>query len=81
MGMKVPVNERSRERKFPGTFVTGERKFPGTKGHRNKSSRNFRSLGTKVLHRDFSFLGMKGLGYEKSVIRVVGQQNVDIADT
>jgi len=26
-------------------------------------------------------LGTKGLGYEKSVIRVVGQENVDIADT
>ena len=79
MGTKVPVNERSRERKFPGnerfrerkfpgTFVPRERKFPGTKGPSNESSRNFRSLGTKVLHRDFSFLGTKGLGYEKSVI-------------
>jgi len=70
MGTKVPVNERSRERKFPGTFVPRERKFMGTKGPRNESSRNFRSLGTKVLHRDFSFLGTKGLGYEKSVIRL-----------
>jgi len=54
--MKVPGNESSRERKVPG------RKVPGTW--------NFRSPGTKVHHRDLSFLGTKGLGYEKSVIRL-----------
>ena len=37
-GTKVPWNERS-----------GERKFPGMNG----------ILGTKVPHRDYSFLGMK----------------------
>jgi len=52
MGTKVPENERARERKFKGTKVPW----------------NFCSLGTKVLHRDLSFLGTKGLGYEKSVI-------------
>jgi len=41
----------------------------GTKGPGNESSWNFRSWGTKVLHRDLSSLGTKGLGYEKSVIR------------
>jgi len=35
MGTKVPVNERSRERKFRGP---GERKFPGTKSPGNESS-------------------------------------------
>ena len=45
-----------RERKGPGTKVPG----------------SFRSLGMKVLHRDLSFLGTKGLGYEKSVIRLCG---------
>jgi len=43
--MKVPGNDRSRERKFLGN-----------------------ERGTKVLHRDLSFLGTKGLAYEKSVI-------------
>jgi len=40
---------------FLGPFVPGERNVPGT----------------KVLHRDLSFLETKGLGYEKSVILVV----------
>ena len=81
--LSFPGNESSRERKGPGTKVLGnarERKFPGTKSLGNESSRelpgtkvnesswNFRSWGTKVLHRDLSFLGTKGLGYEKSVI-------------
>ena len=35
---------------------------------------NERSLGTKVLHRDFSFLGTKGLGYEKSVIPITNTE-------
>ena len=60
--MKVPENERARERKyessrklsFPENESSGERKVPGTK--------------MKVLHRDLLFLGTKGLGYEKSVI-------------
>ena len=73
MGTKVQGNERSWERKFQ------ERKFQELSFHDNKSSRerkgpgtkvpwHFRSSGTKVLHRDLSFLGTKGLGYEKSVI-------------
>ena len=70
MGTKVPGYERSQERKFPRTFVLRERKFPGTKGPGNESSWNFHSWGTKVLHRDLSFLGTKGLGYEKSVIQI-----------
>jgi len=76
MGTKVPGNERSWKRKFPGTFVPPRTKEPG-----NESSTEFRNqrsrgrkfsgtfVGTKVLHRDLSFLGTKGLGYEKSVIR------------
>jgi len=31
---------------------------------------NEKSPGTKLLHRDLSFLGTKSLGYEKSVIRI-----------
>jgi len=50
------------------TVVLRERKFPRTKGPGNESSWNFRSWGTKVLHRDLLFLGTKGLVYEKSVI-------------
>jgi len=82
METKVPGNERSREQKFPGTFVlrelnerAQERKFQGTFAPRErkvpgtKVPGNFRSWGPKVLHRDLSFLGTKGLGYEKSVIR------------
>jgi len=53
MGTKVPGNFRSPRTKVPG----------------NESSWNFRSWGMKVLHRDLSFVGTKGLGYEKSVIR------------
>ena len=60
------------------TFRTQDLSFPRTKGPyrelsfpRNESSRNFRSRerkvsGTKVPHRDYSFLGTKGLGHEKS---------------
>jgi len=55
-GTKVPENDSARERKFQGTFVPQERKFPGTKSFRN----------TKVPYRDYSFLGTKGLGHEKS---------------
>ena len=42
---------------FPRLFVPGERKVL-----------ELSFLFTKVLHRDFSFLGTKGLGNEKSVI-------------
>jgi len=57
-GTKVPENERARELKFQGTFGPRERKFPGTKSPGN--------LGNESSHRDLSFLGTKGLGYEKS---------------
>jgi len=40
----------------------------GTRVPGNERSPKRKVLGMKVLHRDFSFLGMKGLGYEKSVI-------------
>jgi len=39
--MKVPRNERSRERKFRRTFLPWERKFPGTNGLRNESSQEW----------------------------------------
>jgi len=42
-------------------------KVPGNDSSRELSF-NFRSWGTEVLHRDLSFLGTKGLGYEKSVV-------------
>jgi len=72
MGRKVPGNERSRE----GTFVPRERKVPGTKVPWNFPGNKSSLPGTKVpwrlelsfLHRDLSFLGTKGLGYERSVI-------------
>ena len=54
-GTKVPENEKARERKFQGTFVP--------------SSRERKVSGTKVPHRDYSFLGTKGLGHEKSRYR------------
>jgi len=44
-------------------------KVPGYERSRNESSGERKGPGTKVLHRDLSFLGTKGLGYEKSVIR------------
>ena len=85
-GPFVPRNFRSQDFSFPGTFVLRERKFWRTKGPGNfRSPRTkvpgnerfqeqkfleLRSWGTKVLHRDLSFLGTKGLGYEKSVIRL-----------
>ena len=47
---KGPGNESSRELSFPG----------------NESSRERKVSGTKVPHRDYSFLGTKGLGHEKS---------------
>jgi len=59
--MKVPRNERSRELR---NFCS-----PGTNGPRNESSREQKVLGTKVPHRDYSFLGTKGLGHEKSRYR------------
>jgi len=64
----------------PGTFVPRERNFPRTKGpgnersrelsfRGNESSRERKVSGTKVLHMDYSFLGTKGLGHEKSRYR------------
>ena len=69
-GTKVLGNEKSWEQKFR------ERKFPRTKGPGNESSRELsfpgnessrerKVSGTKVPHRDYSFLGTKGLGHEK----------------
>ena len=52
-GTKVPGNEKSWERKFLGT------KGPGNSRERKVSR-------TKVPHRDYSFLGRRGLGHEKS---------------
>ena len=83
MGTKVPGYERSQERKFPGTFVPRERKglgtkvpgnfrSPRTKVPGNEWSRERKFLELSFLEnesRDLSFLGTKGLGYEKSVIR------------
>jgi len=53
--MVMWCDERARERKFR------ELSFPG-----NESSRERKVSGTKVPHRDYSFLGTKGLGHEKS---------------
>jgi len=75
LGTKSPGNESSFRSR--GTFVPLEQKFPRTKGPGNESSRELsvpgnessgeRKLsGTKVPNRDCSFLGMKGLGHEKS---------------
>jgi len=52
------------ELSFPRLFVPGNFRSLGTKVPGNESS----LWRTKVLHRDLSFLGTKGLGYEKSVI-------------
>jgi len=65
-GTKVLGNEQSWERKFLGTKGPGnessqELSFPG-----DERSRERKGPGTKVPHRDYSFLGMKGLGHEKS---------------
>jgi len=78
-GTKVPRNERCRERKFPGTFVPREGKFPRTKGSGNENSRelsfpgNESSRNEKSRERkfpmDYSFLGTKGIGHEKSRYR------------
>jgi len=96
MGTKVPGYERSQERKFPGTFVLREQMFPrmkvpgnfrsprtkvpGNERSRERKFLNFRSWGTKVLHRDLSFLGTKGLGYEKTVIRIRQLADCQLAD-
>ena len=50
-GTKVPRNESSSERKVQGTKVP--------------RSRERKVWGTKVFHRDYSFLGTKVLGHEK----------------
>jgi len=51
---KGPGNESSRELSFPG----------------NESSQERKVSGTKVPHRDYSFLGTKCLGHEKSRYRI-----------
>ena len=73
-GTNVPGNGKSWERKFLGTKGPGnessqERKALGTKVPGNKRSRERMFSGTNVPHRDYSFLGTKGLEYEKSVIQ------------
>jgi len=81
-GTKVPGNEKSWERKFlgtkgPGNESSSELSFPGTKLPENERARERKFLGTfrprerkgsgtKVPHKDYSFLGTKGLGHEKS---------------
>ena len=74
LGTKGPGNESSRELSFPGTLTkvpenerARERKFLGFPG--NESSRERKVSGTKVPHRDYSFLGTKALGHEKSRYR------------
>ena len=66
LGTKGPGNESSQELSFPGNESSGERKGPGTKVLGNESSRERKVSGTKVPHRDYSFLGTKGLVHEKS---------------
>jgi len=73
LGTKSSGNENSSERKV-------ERNFPRMKGpgnessievsfSGNESSRERKVSGTKVPHRDYLFLGTKGLGHEKSQYR------------
>jgi len=65
--MKSPGNESFGEWKVPGTKVP--RKVLGTKVPKNVNVKSWElMLGTNVPHRDYSFLGTKGLGYKKSVI-------------
>jgi len=52
---------RSRELSFAENESSWELSFPG-----KESSRERKVSGTKVPHRDYSFLGTKGLGHEKS---------------
>ena len=75
LGTKGPGNESCQELSFPGNESSRERKGPGTKvlgnfrSQRTKVPGNEVS-GTKVPHRDYSFLGRKGLGHEKSRYRI-----------
>jgi len=70
--MNVPGNEKSWEWKFWGMKGPGNessRKVLGTKVPKNVNVNSWElMLGTNVPHRDYSFLGTKGLGYKKSVI-------------
>ena len=69
-GTKVPENEKSWERKFLGTKGPWNESSLELSFHGNESSRERKVSGTKVPHRDYSFLGTKGLGHEKSRYRV-----------
>ena len=70
-GTKVPGNEKSWERKFLGTKGPGNESSPELSFPGNESSRGRKVSGTKVPHRDYSFLGTKGFGHEKSRYRLV----------
>jgi len=51
----------------------------GTKVPRNERSRERKVSGTKVPHGDYSFLGTKGLGHEKSRYQSdVGRKNLHL---
>jgi len=65
MVTKVPGNDpRTKGHGNESSSIPREQKFRGTKVSRELS--NFHSSGTKVLHRDLSFLGTKGIGTKKS---------------
>jgi len=67
LGTKGPGNESFQELSFSGNESSREWKGPGTKAFPGKESSGERKVsGTKVPHRDYSFLGTKGLGHEKS---------------
>jgi len=70
-GTKVPENKRAPGTKVPGNFPSPRTKVPGNERSRERKVPKLSSPGNerKVLHRDLSFLGTKGLGYEKSVIQ------------
>jgi len=66
LGTKGPWNESSLEVSFPGNERSEEREFQELSFPGNESSRERKVSGTKVPHRDYLFLGTKGLGHEKS---------------
>jgi len=66
LGTKGPWNESSLELSFPGNERSPERKFQVLSFPGDESSQERKVSGTKVPHRDYSFLGTKGLGHEKS---------------
>jgi len=66
LGTKGPGNESSQELSFPGNESSQERKGPGTKVPGKFPGTKSLCSGTKVPHRDYSFLGTKGLGHKKS---------------